>query len=560
MTAEVMTLGRLLDGRFRFRLTCFQRAYAWRTEHVVRLLSDLFHAMQQRGNKRRYALGRLMLSQQPGAADTELVDGHQRLLTLTMLFAVLRDLETDAVRADALHRLISDDNWGDKDPRRYRIIIQSLPAPLFDRLVQQRGATDNEPEIPRESLSESERNILENRECIRSELLAPGTTDQFRRDLADFLLQSCYVLAVVVDNQEDAWDMLARENDTRLLFSHADEAKSVILSGMRREDHIPAARLWESCESFLNPEDIYRLLSHIRAIHWRGRVQSSRPVESEIAERISLSVDGLRFMSEQFVPYANRLRDLRHKLVGRPGIERESVAQHIEYLSWVDPHAWVPAALQWMKVAGTEGPDTVEFFRRLDRLVWLSKIAGVDPGVQETRILNLIAQIEANTGLAGLTKLDVDAKLQADALGNLRSINFGAKHWAGYLLRRLSILHGTDPGPILRDEVTLEHVLPKNPPSNSEWRRIFGSPEACKAHCQRIGNMVLLSGRENNHESGTRPWREKREIFAQSAFVLARDAASESEWTAKTIDRRTNRLIETLFAHWGLEPTQKTAS
>jgi hypothetical protein len=556
MTSDVMPLGRLLDGRFRFRLACFQRAYAWRTEHVTRLLSDLRWAMQQSGRKRRYTLGRLMLAQHPGSADVELVDGHQRMLTLTTLFAVLRDLEADPKRADALHSLILDEAWSAGDPRRYRMLIQSTPAPLFERTVQQRGATDADPGTTREMLSETERNIVDNRDCIRSELLTPGTTEAFRRELADFLIEHCFVITVLVDDQDDAWEILSTEQNTRLAFSHADEAKSVILSAMPAEDHVAAAQLWEGCEGMLTPEDMYRLLCHIRAVCWRGRFQSSRPVETEIIERFGVATEGLKFMAEYLVPYADRLKDVRQGNVGRPGPEREAISRHLDFMTWVDPHAWMPAVLMWMKVNGSEGSDTVEFIRRLDRLVWLSKIAGVDPGVQETRLHHLLSEIEARTPVAAMGRLAIDGKLRAEAISNLRSASLAAKHYAGYLLRRLSHLSGGDPGPIVRDEVTIEHILPRNPHGCRDWLAIFRTPDGCKVHHQKLGNIVLLSGRENQL-AGTRSWEEKRTILERSAFTLARAAADEPEWTAKTIARRTDSLINLLLESFDLAPLGK---
>lgn len=556
MAAEVMPLGRLLDGRYRFRLACLQRAYAWRPENVSRLLSDLRWAMQRSGKKRRYALGRLMLAQQLGSVDVELVDGHQRLVTLTMLFAVLRDLETNPERAETLHKLVLDEAWSLGDPRRYRLLIQKQPAPLFERTVQQRGLTDSDPGVLRDELSEAERNIIDNRDCIRSELLSPGTTEEFRRELADFLLENCYVIAVVVDNADDGWEILGTEQNTRLAFSHADEAKSIILSAMPADQHSPAAHLWERCESILIPEDMHRLLCHIRSISWRGRFQSSRPVETEIVERFGIATDGLKFMSEHLVPFANRLKDIRQGNVGRPGEERQSISQHIDYISWVDAHAWIPAILLWMKIRGSEGPETQSFIRHLDRLVWMTRIAGVDPGVQETRMLSLLDDIEAGVPVGNMSRLQIEPKLRKDAISNLRSPNLAAKHYAGYLLRRLSILSGADPGPMMRDEVTVEHILPRNPHGCREWLALYGSPDGCKMHHQKLGNVVLLSGRENQLV-GIKSWDDKRAILARSVFSLARDAAQEKDWTARTIARRTDRLIDMLLKSFDIAPLGK---
>lgn len=556
MTAEVLTVGALLDGRYRFRLACFQRAYAWKPEHAVRLVCDLRSAMQRESGKRFFPLGRLMLAKAAGATDVEIVDGHQRLVTLTILFAVLRDLETDPLRADRLHRLVANDTWPAGVRGAELLTIQALPATLFASSVQRRGSTELDPEQPREVLSESERNIVDNRDGIRSELLAPGMTAEIRSALADYIIDSCRLVTITVDNADLAWEMLNTEQNTRLAFSHADEAKSLILSAMPADSHLAAAALWESCESMLAPEDMFRLLSHIRAMVWRGKSQSARPVEMEIVERFGIAANGLPFMVDLLVPHAERLRDVRRGSVGRDDAERFSIARSVDFMTWLDAHSWVPVLLLWLKAHGPDAPHTLDFVRRLDCLVWMSKIAGVDPGVQETRMLRLMDEIDARVKPQSMSKLHIDSTVRAHAITNLRSANFAGKHYAGSLLRRISATMGSDPGPILRDEVTVEHILPRNPHGCRAWLDIYRTPDGCKVHHQKLGNVVLLSGRDNQ-QAGTLSWQEKREIFGRSGFILAQDAAKETDWTAQTIARRTEKLINLLLTSFDLPALTK---
>jgi len=551
IVAEVLTVGALFDGRYRYRLACFQRAYAWKPENAVRLVCDLRSAMQRDTSKRFFPLGRLMLAKAPGSAEVEIVDGHQRLVTLTILFAVLRDLETDPIRAERLHRLVAVDQWPTHGDGHDILTIQALPAKLFASIVQRRGSTELDPVGSREGLSESERNIIDNRDGIRSELLAPGMTDDIRRELANYVLGSCRLVTITVYTTDLAWEMLNTEQNTRLAFSHADEAKSLILSAMPAEAHVTAAGLWESCESMLTPEDMFRLLSHIRAMSWRGKSQSARPVEMEIVERFSIAHDGLAFMVDHLLPHAKRFKDLRRGNVGRDDGERMSIARSVDFMTWIDAHTWVPAYLLWLKVHGPNASHTVEFTRRLECLVWMSKIAGIDPGVQETRFLRLLDEIDDGTLPQGMAKLKIDPTMRAHAITNLRSANFAGKHYAGSLLRRISAAMGSDPGPILRDEVTIEHILPRNPHGCKEWLALFRSPDGCRAHHQKLGNVVLLSGRDNQ-KAGTLSWEEKREILRGSPFLLALDAAKETDWTAQTITRRTETLINLLLASFDL--------
>jgi hypothetical protein len=556
ITAEVLTVGALLDGRFHFRLAFLQRAYAWRPENAVRLLYDLRASMLRERPSKIYLLGRLMLARSPGAKQVEIVDGHQRMVTLTMLFAILRDLETDPVRADRLHRLVAVGDHPDGHLPQGLLTIQALPAELFTQVVLRRGSTELDPGVPRETMSESERNIFDNRDCIRSELLAPGMTDDDRRALADYVLDCCRLVTIVVDDADEAWEMLNTEQDTRLAFNAADEAKSVILSAMPASSHVEASHLWESCENVLVPEDMYRLLCHIRAMSWRGKYQSARPVEMEIVERFGIATDGMPFLTDHLVPHANRLKDVRRGNIGRDDGERMAAQRYIDFMTWIDPHSWVPGLLLWQKVNGPQSPHTLAFVRRLDALVWMSKIAGVDPGVLETRYLRLMNEIEAKLKPDAMGWLKVDAKVRAEAIRNLRSPNFAGKHYSGSLLRRISAVMGLDPGPIRRDDVTIEHILPRNPDGCKAWLATFRNAEACKAHHQKLGNVVLLSGRDNQ-KAGTLSWDEKRDILSRSPFLLAQDAATESAWTAQVIARRTERLIGVLFASFDLPPLGK---
>jgi hypothetical protein len=180
------------------------------------------------------------------------------------------------------------------------------------------------------------------------------------------------------------------------------------------------------------------------------------------------------------------------------------------------------------------------------------KIAGEDPSVQETRIFDLDDEIGNWIKVDGMNRLAIEPKMLSAAIANLNSPNFAAKHYSGLVLRRLSILLGADSGPITRDKVTVEHVLPRNPPQHGEWRRLFRTEGDVKEHAQRLGNLTLLTGQQNQR-AGTADWANKRSVLASSGFVLSKRAATEAEWNSKTILRRTEELTGLLLKSWDLK-------
>ncbi len=281
-------------------------------------------------------------------------------------------------------------------------------------------------------------------------------------------------------------------------------------------------------------------------------MQSSTPIETDIINHFALEAGGFAFMDQEFVPNAERLGAIRRGGVGSEGNQRAAIAQSISYLSWIDTQTWVPAALKWLGTRGENDPETELFFRRLDRLIWMMKFAGKDPGVQETRIFDLCDEIAKWHKVDTMSRLQIEAKIKEDALAILNSAGFAGKDYSRLVLRRLSILLGADPGPITRDKVTLEHVLPRNPPPHGEWRRLFRTDADVKEYSQRLGNLTLLTGPENQR-AGTYDWRIKQGVLAGSAYVLAKHAAGEKEWTSKTIDRRSSDLIGLLLQSWDMK-------
>jgi uncharacterized protein with ParB-like and HNH nuclease domain len=84
-----------------FKIPPFQRRYAWGAEEIGQLLDDLFG--ESTSTELPYFLGSIVLARQEGVDLTpELVlDGQQRLTTLSLLISVLIDKTREAGKTDA---------------------------------------------------------------------------------------------------------------------------------------------------------------------------------------------------------------------------------------------------------------------------------------------------------------------------------------------------------------------------------------------------------------------------------------------------------------------------
>lgn len=540
ISVKIVSVRELLSGAYVFHLPWFQRAYAWHTVEVGRLLSNLLEVLRSDQSPQRYFLGKLMLAKPDTSPDTALVDGHQRVMTLTLLFSVLRDLETDAEHQNNLHSFVAN---GQCHLRPHEVLSN-----FTYRYVQAPGATRIETDDALSALCDTQRNIIENRDYLRVELGQRDIDQTARRDLAKFIGDNCFIMICAVADEDEAWKILQIEEDTRLEFNETDRAKATILSIIPTQDRDVCAKHWEASHMLLGATDMHALLQHLRVL--RLRRLSDKPVETDLARAYALDVMGQQFMTGDLVPAAQIVARLRAGAIGHRR-DRSAIATHIAHMTWVDANHWIPAALNWLLRRDENAPDTATFFRLLERLVWMMRIAGVDPIKRQRHMLRLLGEIDKGGSPDTLHELTISRAMRDAALENLRAATFDTKHYASRLLRRISVAMGQDPGPIHADHVTLEHILPRSSLPNSPWRGEFSSKKAVQAYAHRLGNLTFLTPTDNQ-AADTLDWNAKRRILSGSKFLMSKRAGTAKAWNAAQIEARSEDLIRILMQSWNI--------
>jgi Protein of unknown function (DUF1524)/Protein of unknown function DUF262 len=548
-----------------FHLPWFQRAYAWREDNVSRFFCDIVAAMDS--PKPRYSLGHVHVAGPRSSKSLAIIDGHQRAITLTMLFAILRDAtaadETlpETERQPVLGRLApllwieaeADTETGtERDTLRWRLHAQPQISGFFEQYVQLPGATLLEPPGNLANLTQTERNLIANRDKLQSLLSAENFSSARRSRLAEFLLTGCHLIVVNVDDEDEAWSMLGIEQSTRLPHDNSELAKIALIYAMPPKEQEPAGRIWETAQEQIGTARMTELMAHLRSAKLDKR--STKPVEADLQQSYALNRNGLAFMTNVVQPNVDALRRIDARQVGT-GLLAGAIGRHLEVLSWLDHRHWVSPAMVWLTTKSDQHPETEQFFARLDRLAWLLRLAGTDPNEQESRFIRLTTAVRRDTAIAGWPELSVSSAIVDAALKILRSRTFYYKHMCNRVLRRLCFQLGHDPGPIDGVKVSIEHVLPRNPPPARKWAEDFATEAIVDAFADRLGNLALLTGPQNR-KADTNDWPIKREILKVSGFALSIEAISHAKWTSKTIETRTEKLIKQLFSEWEL-PVKK---
>jgi hypothetical protein len=103
--------------------------------------------------------------------------------------------------------------------------------------------------------------------------------------------------------------------------------------------------------------------------------------------------------------------------------------------------------------------------------------------------------------------------------------------------------------------ISIEHVLPQNPPEQSMWCEWFpGLMQFRWVH--RLANLVLLNHKKNSSASNYDFCRKKDSYFARggvSPFVLTTQVLGESTWTPDVLARRQRDLLTVLKRVWRID-------
>jgi len=108
-----------------------------------------------------------------------------------------------------------------------------------------------------------------------------------------------------------------------------------------------------------------------------------------------------------------------------------------------------------------------------------------------------------------------------------------------------------------RDQCTVEHVFPKSIQHWSDWTDF--SKESAKEYIYRIGNMVILTRRENrSSDEFNKNFKIKSQSYKKSTLWMPRLVADNyDEWTPEIIEKRSTALAKEAALVWHFSASNK---
>ncbi|WP_429361376.1 DUF262 domain-containing protein [Paraburkholderia sp. MM5496-R1] len=244
-----------------FEIPPYQREYSWLDDEVSEFWSDLKNALDDDS----YFLGLVILTEEGGRK--QVVDGQQRLLTLTLLAAALyheayargRKALAERIQADFLRSI--DYDTDETNPRV--TLSDQADDETLQKILSSGKVVSGSDQIGEESLSVRMQKAFVH---LRQKLQEDLAVDPFKRlgTWTDFITNRLYFAVFVHPDTASAYRVFEVINTRGLELTTADLLKNYILSQTPNKKRDERYREWQSMARQFSPSGANSFVQYIR--------------------------------------------------------------------------------------------------------------------------------------------------------------------------------------------------------------------------------------------------------------------------------------------------------
>jgi uncharacterized protein with ParB-like and HNH nuclease domain len=536
-----------------FTIPNYQRPYAWTTEEAGELFDDLLFAMEN-GEKpveelNPYFLGSVVLIK-GDKHDAQIVDGQQRLVTMTILLSAIRSLVAPQEAGDITKRIYEKGDSILKTSDRYRLTIRPRDNDFFQKYIQKEGGIEQLKELD-EPLSDSCKNMRKNTLLFLSRM--EKLTQEQRVFLARFMALQCYLIIVSTPDLNSAYRIFSVLNNRGLDLSLTDILKAEIIGELGARDEEKYTEKWEDIEDSLGREVFEVLFAHIRMISAKKKLRST--VLQEFREYVKPTDNPRGFIDDTLLPMGEAFDEIKNASY-ESATGADEINRFLKYLERIDNFDWQPPAILYMTHNRNKRQDLLTFLQKLERLAAGMMIIRADINYRLERYGRLITAIEGEDDLfADNSPLQLTPTEQGRIIWALDGDIYNVVKIRLPVLLRLDTALSEGEARYDFPIISVEHVLPQKPPEGSKWLKWWPDDEERDDNTHRLGNLVLLSRRKNSQAKNYEFKRKKEEYFQRkgvSAFALTTQVLNETEWTPEIVEERQKELVDKLKEVWNL--------
>lgn len=555
---------KIINGTTQFVIPVFQRDYTWDAEtQCAQLWRDALRAARTSG-ERGHFLGSIVYvatgDSLAGFTRWMLIDGQQRLTTLTLLLAALRD-----------H--IRELNWtgGENDPTPKRIDA------YFLKNIQEEGDREQKLVLRRhdqatlraildgkELPDNPSEHIRDNYQYFREQLAGVDPADVYRG------VGRLIIVDVALDRQTDDPQLIFESlNSTGVDLSQSDLIRNFILMRLPEKEQTELYEThWSKIEAlFKGSEWTFDAFARDYLALKTEASKQEKAAEIYYAFReffptLKEKCGGLQEALTDMMRHARHYAafSIGRDVTGDRGWALAEIRRHVDV-----PAILVMQLLDYRDHLGVLSED--ELLKAL-RFIESYTVRRAVCGYQTRSYWQIFANLAYGIGekyplqdlKVALVRQHENYRFPSDEEfeRQLREADLYGLRICRHLLEGLENFGTKEPTDT--SGYSIEHIMPQNERMRRGWREMLGDDwkEIQKTWLHRLGNLTLTG---YNTTYSDREFDEKKTIeggFADSSVRLNKFVREQPEWTPKEMTVRTNELVKRTLKAWPPLKVEKT--
>ncbi len=525
-----------------YQMPEYQRPYSWDKERVEQLWFDLVESynnhIEDPTVDSNYFLGSLVVVKNGQGYDV--VDGQQRMTTLTILFCVLRDLDKinlSEIRMTKVKHSIKDMFAGRE---RLKLTTQLNNQAVFETsIINKIDFQSSKKKIEENRFLQTAfyfKNLIEDSQNPESENYIENLSG-----FIEYLFEKTTLIRVVCYDESFAIKLFTVLNDRGLDLSSSDIIKAYLLQKLNEERRSSFIEVWKRIETICKQagESLQMVLSLYLYYLKSGNPKKTLHEELKLELKDKEPMEIVLFIEE----FAENLSEINDDY-------KDKDISKLRYL---------PQSIYWKTILLAAKQVNYPFYQELKDLLvryyyqsWIAD--GTSNRVKQTsfKILKMVKDKKHIYDIK--TEIVNNLNIYESYLNSLDRSNVYNFKWHKPLL--LSIEYNQQDSYQfieINKDLHTEHIFPQEWRSdNLNWKESFSEDDE-KEYLNSLGNLTLLTGKKNICASN-RNYLNKKEIYngnngkgldGKSSFEITKKIMEDApnEWNVEEIIKRKKWLV-----------------
>ncbi|GAA1905711.1 DUF262 domain-containing protein [Streptomyces sodiiphilus] len=537
----------------------YQRTYSWKRDQLSQLWSDITELLDSDSDDGHF-LGSIVIAPSPngtasGIQSWLVVDGQQRITTLSVLLCALRDYCHDSFpqleRKIDVHYL---KNEFSQSPERYTLLPTQADRQAWIALLEKSPTAGGEDAIG--NAYRFFRGRLEH--LLTTDGEPSESAVQKIEQLVVSRLSFVLIAAQVGDNVYRIFESL---NNTGLKLTQADLLRNYIFMRLPTIAQRVYEQQWLPIQTQLNNQQLVDLIWLDLVLKKKRATQHSLYRE----QQKYLDLLGSEEEVEEWVAGLHRMALIFKRILVPESESDPKIREALDRL-----HRWratvvYPITLRTLlsyEEGDLDSQEVSDILRVVESYLVRQMVVGVGRAGNNVMLSDLVASLDGETpSVKTVTRILTRQRGRFPTDDAVRSAMLEQPfYWRGKEWQKHFVLRCLEEGigrteklDFAASDLTIEHVLPQT--LTKEWRQVLESDldedtsieELHERVVHTIGNLTLSA---YNGKLSNKSFEDKKQILAESGLSMNLRIAREPRWGVSEIHQRSEELADLAVKIW----------